>query len=83
MRKKMSHIRAKLEGFKFKETEGIIHDNFKNNFDIGLKNYEKEDDCNNKKHASISVFDMKNINKKVKTKSIFEVLSNSKNSIKQ
>jgi len=83
MRKKMSHIKAKLDPFKFKETEGIVHDNFKNNFDIGLKNYEKEDDYNNKKHASINAFDIKSIDKKVKSKSIFDVLSNSKNSIKQ
>ena len=84
MRKKMSHIRAKLEAFKFKETEGIIHDNFKNNFDIGLKKYEKEEDYHSNFHGSLNVMESKKKGKKIsQPKSIFEVLSNSKNPIKQ
>ena len=83
MRKKMSQIKAKIEYNKFKETEGVIHDNFKENYDIGLKKYETEEDYHSNLHASLHITENKNKNIKYQSKSIFEVLSNSKNSIKQ
>ena len=83
MRKKMSQIRAKIEYNKFKETEGVIHDNFKENYDIGLKKYEKEEDYHSNFHGSLNVMESKKKGKKIsQPKSIFEVLSNSKNTIK-
>ena len=82
MRKKMSQIKAKIEYNKFKETEGIIHDDFKENYDIGLKKYEKEEDFHSNFHGSLNVMESKNKGIKSQSKSIFEVLSNSKNSIK-
>ena len=82
MRKKMSQIKAKIEYNKFKETEGVVHDNFKENYDIGLKKCEKEEDYHSNLHASLHLVENKNKNIKYQSKSIFEVLSNSKNSIK-
>lgn len=82
LRKKMSQIKAKVAISKFKETEEIIHDNFKNNFDMGIKKYEKEENYNSI-HASINIFVKNNVNTKAKSKSIFEVISQSKQSIKQ
>ena len=79
MRKKMSQIKAKFVTSKFKESEGIIHDNFKNIFDIGLKQFEEGNDFHLFKHCSINVFEN---NKKPLTKSILDVLSNSNSSIK-
>lgn len=37
----MSKIRVRVGISKFKETEEVIRDNFKNNFGIGLNKYEK------------------------------------------
>ena len=79
VRRKMSQIRAKVGKNVSKETKDIINDNFKNIFDIGLK---KDDDKKVNKtpklHGSISFFgENKNNNIRPRTKSIFEVLSNS------
>ena len=82
IRKKLSQIRAKIEFNKFKEIEGVIHDNFKENYDIGLKKYEKEDDYHSNFHGSFNVMESKKKGKISKPKSIFEVLSNSKNTKK-
>lgn len=83
MRKKMSQIKAKFGFSKFKESGGIIHDNFKNNFNIGLKQFEEENDFHLLKHCSINAFENKKDHKKPLTKSILDVLSNSKNSFKK
>lgn len=88
-RKKLSQIRVKAGIIKFKETDDVIHDNFKNNFDIGLKKFENGDDTPKDFHASVNVFEFKknnsniNTNTNFKPKSIFEVLSVSKKSNKK
>ena len=79
IRKKMAQIKNKAGINKFKETEGFIHEKFKNNFNIGLKNNEKEGKFKDNLHISINVFEKK----KPKSKSIFEVISVSKKSKKQ
>ena len=76
LRRKMSQIKARVI-IKNKESEGTIHDKFKNKYDIGLKDYEKENDVNTL-HGSIIRSEHKKNNKKPKTKSIFEVLSSGK-----
>ena len=77
-RRKMSLIRAKAEKNKSKETKDIINDNLKNIYDIGLKKSEdKNENLTPKLHGSICFGDEnKNINRP-RTKSIFEVISNS------
>ena len=78
-RRKMSQIRAKVGKNMSKETKDIINDNFKTIFDIGLKK-DKDEKVNltPKLDGSIKLGDeIKNINTKPRTKSIFEVLSNS------
>ena len=79
LRKKMAKIKIKAGINKFKEAEGIVHEKFKNNFNIGLKNNEKEGKFKDTLHISINVFQKK----KPKSKSIFEVLSVSKKSKKK
>ena len=74
LRKKMAQIKAKAGINKFKETEGIIHEKFKNNYNIGFKNNEKDGKFKGNLHFSINIFQ----NKKPKSKIIFEVLSISK-----
>ena len=75
-RRKMSQIKAKAGKIKFKEAKDIISDNFKNSFDIDLKeNDQPEEYLTPKMHASVNFFGENN---KPKTKSIFDVLSNSK-----
>ena len=83
LRKKMSQIKARVGKHKFKETEEILSDNFKNNFHLGIKKFENEDDKNNL-HGSLDVFgDQKIDDKKPKTRSIFEILSISKQGTKK
>lgn len=79
IRKKMAQIKTRAGINKFKETEGFIHEKFKNNFNIDLKNNEKEGKFKDNLHISINVFEKK----KPKSKSIFEVISVSKKSKKQ
>ena len=76
LRRKMSQIKARVV-IKNKESEETIHDKFKNNFDIGLKDYEKENEVNTL-HGSINRSEHKKNNEKPKTKSIFEVLASGK-----
>lgn len=78
LRKKMAQIKARTGINKFKETEEFIHEKFKKNFNIGLKNNEKEGKLKDNLHISINIFEKK----KPKSKSIFEVLSVSKKSKK-
>ena len=79
VRRKMSQIKAKAEKIKSKETKDIISDNFKIAFDIGFKkNDEKEVNLAPNLHSSVKFFGENNSNNKQKTKSIFEILSNSK-----
>jgi hypothetical protein len=75
LRRKMSQIKARVV-IKNKESEETIHDKFKNNFDIGLKD-EKENEVNTL-HGSINRSEHKKNNEKPKTKSIFEVLASGK-----
>ena len=75
LRKKMCQIKIRVGPNKFKETEEIIHDEFKSNFDIGLKKYEKEKEIN--LYNSVNCFENKE-NIKPKCRSIFEVISLSK-----
>ena len=88
-RKKLSQIRVKAGIIKFKETDEVVHDNFKNNFDIGLKKFENEDDTPKDFHASLNLLELKknksdiNTNTSFKPRSIFEVLSVSKESNKK
>jgi len=88
-RKKLSQIRVKTGIIKFKETDEVVHDNFKNNFDIGLKKFENEDDTPKDFHASLNLLELKknksdiNTNTSFKPRSIFEVLSVSKESNKK
>lgn len=77
LRRKMSQIKAKVGIIKNKESEETVHDKFKNNFDIGLKAYEKENEVNTL-HGSINRSEHKKYNEKPKIKSIFEVLSSGK-----
>ena len=77
LRRKMSQIKARVAIIKNKESEETVHDNFKNNFDIGLKDYEKENEVNTL-HGSINRSEHKKNNEKPKTKSIFEVLASGK-----
>ena len=75
LRKKMCQIRIRTGSNKFKETEEAIHEDFKKNFDIGLKKYEKEKEIN--LYGSVNYFQNKE-NIKPKGRSIFEVISLSK-----
>ena len=76
VRRKMSQIKAKAGKIKFKEAKDIISDDLKNSFDIDLKeNDQPEEYLTPKMHASVNFFGENN---KPKTKSIFDVLSNSK-----
>ena len=70
-RKKMAQIKVKARNKKFKETEEIISEKFKNKFNIGLKNNEKNGKFKDNFHISINIFEKK----KPKSKFIFEVLS--------
>lgn len=70
-RKKMAQIKIKAGIYKFKETNEFIHEKYKNNYNIGLKNNEKEGKFKDNLHISLNLFQ----NKKPKSKSIFEVLS--------
>ena len=86
LRRKMSQIRAKAGTIKFKETQEVIHDNFKKNYNIGLDDTEIDDEPNNNLHVSVNVFEIKkshNASLNHRPKSIFEVLSVSKESIKK
>ena len=74
-RKKMTQIKVKARKIKFKETEEIISEKFKNKFNIGLKNNEKNGKFKENFHISVNIFEKK----KPKSKSIFEVLSVKKN----
>ena len=76
-RRKMSQIRVKAGINKYKETEDTINDNFKKNYNIGLKIIEKKyesDLYSSKKYLDFN----KNENENPKVKTIFEVLSISK-----
>ena len=77
LRRKMSHIKARVGIVKSKETEEFVHKGFKNNYDIGLKDYEKENEIANL-HGSLNNFENKKENEKPKIKSIFDVLSKTK-----
>lgn len=80
LRKKMSKIRVKVGISKLKETEEVIRDSFKNNFGIGLKKYEKNDGLS--LYSSVNILENKeNIKPKIRT--IFEVISFSKDTIKK
>lgn len=72
LRKKMFQIRIRIGSNKFKEAEEVIHDEFKNNFDLGLKKYEKEKEDN--WYGSVNALQNKE-NIKPKCRSIFEVIS--------
>ena len=84
VRRKMSQIRAKAGKNIPKETKDIINDNFKTIFDICLK---KEDDKKVKVNLTPKLHgsgdENKNANIRPRTKSIFEVLSNSSKKIKK
>lgn len=77
LRKKMSNIKAKVGIFKYKETEEIVSDNLKKNFDVGLKKYEKEEaNIPTNLHGSVKFCTNNNtLLTKEKSKSIFEVLT--------
>ena len=76
----MSKIRARVGISKLKETEEFIRDNFKNNFSIGLKKYEKNNDLS--LYSSVNILENKeNIKPRIRT--IFEVISISKDIIKK
>ena len=77
LRRKMSQIKARVGIVKSKETEEFVHMDFKNNYDIGLKDYEKENAIANL-HGSLNNFENKKENEKPKIKSIFDVLSKAK-----
>ena len=68
----MCQIKIRIGSNKFKETEEIIHDEFRNNFDIGLKKFEKEKEFN--LYGSVNYFENKE-NIKPKGRSIFDVIS--------
>jgi hypothetical protein len=72
LRKKMCQIKIRNGTNKFKETEEVIHDEFRNNFDIGLHKSKKEKEFN--LYSSVNYFENKE-NIKPKGKSIFEVIS--------
>lgn len=72
LRKKMCQMKFRVGSNKFKESEEVIHDEFRNNFDIGLKQYKKEKDVN--LFGSANLFENKE-NIKPKGRSIFEVIS--------
>ena len=72
LRKKMSQMKFRIGLNKFKESEEVIHDEFRNNFHIGLKEYKKEKEIN--LYGSVNFFEnQKSI--KPKGRSIFEVIS--------
>ena len=78
-RRKMSQIKSKAVKIKSKESKDIISDNFKIEFDIGLKKAdEQEEVLTPKLHASEKFFGENNSNNNQNTKSIFEILSSSK-----
>lgn len=80
LRKKMSKIRVRVGISKLKETEEVIRDSFKNNFGIGLKKYEKDDGLS--LYSSVNILENKEyIKPKIRT--IFEVISFSKDTIKK
>lgn len=80
LRKKMSKIKARVGISKLKETEEFIRDNFKNNFGIGLKKYEKNNELS--LYSSVNILENKeNIKPRIRT--IFEVISISKVIIKK
>ena len=72
LRKKMCQMKFRIGSNKFKESEEVIHDEFRNNFDIGVKQYKKEKDIN--LYGSTNFFENKE-NIKPKGRSIFEVIS--------
>ena len=72
LRKKMCQIKIRIGSNKFIETEEVIHDEFRNNFDIGLKKFEKEKELN--LYSSVNYFENKE-NIKPKGRSIFDVIS--------
>ena len=72
LRKKMFQIKIRIGSNKFIETEEVIHDEFRNNFDIGLKKFEKEKELN--LYSSVNYFENKE-NIKPKGRSIFDVIS--------
>jgi hypothetical protein len=72
LRKKMCQIKIRNGTNKFKETEEVIHDEFRTNFDIGLHKNKKEKEFN--LYSSVNYFENKE-NIKPKGKSIFEVIS--------
>ena len=72
LRKKMCQMKFRVGSNKFKESEEVIHDEFRNNFDIGLKEYKKEEEIN--LYGSANFFESKG-NIKPKSRSIFEVIS--------
>ena len=79
-RKKMSHIKIKVNAFKFKETEECIKSNYKSSFDLDLDKGENEEDKTIINSIKNTVIDENEINKnKIINKpiSIFDVLSKS------
>lgn len=82
LRKKMSQIKAKVDILKSKEVQEIVNNNFKNIFDFGV-NKDEEVSYSGKLHSSINIDKNKSSNFKPRTKSIFEVISLSKQSIKK
>ena len=81
---KMMQIKSKAGIIKYKETEESVHDTFKNNFHIDLKNYEEEEGVPNYLHIPINKFDIfKKDKSEHKAKSIFEILSISKKTTKK
>ena len=86
IRRKLWQIKAKAIINKYKETEEVIHDNFKNIYNFGLDDIEIDDEPNNNLHGSVNIFEFRRINNtsiNQKPKTIFEVLSVSKESIKK
>ena len=75
LRRKMSHMKSKAK-IKHRETDDTLPNNLIKNFDLELKNEDKDKNNIQKEyHYSVNVFS--NINIKPKTKSIFEVISHS------
>ena len=75
-RKKMMQIKSKEGIIKYKETEENVHDNFKNIFNIGLKEFEEKEEMPNYLHISTNNFIKDKLRPQIK--SIFEILSISK-----
>ena len=79
-RRKMSKIKVKAGINKSKEAVETINDNFKKNYNIGLKKIEKKHESD--LHSTLNFMDNnKDENENPKVKSIFDILSISKKDI--